>query len=181
MAITIRVNIWPSWSGSKCDTVVMKLEVSTHHQPWHPGWTCKPALLLPGMGCAEWCLAPAGSFAVNTQQANILIIVYTEPPIPHSAHTHINIVPAEVTAQNQSSQHSCDDVVWCMLFIYFFHCTAQLMFITELLLFLKCSVWCVCVCVCVTWLFHRLKIGRFSGSLAELFLAPPHSGSVSGI
>ena len=30
-------------------------------------------------------------------------------------------------------------------------------------------------------LFHRLKIGRFSGSLAELFLAPPHSCSVSGI
>ena len=30
-------------------------------------------------------------------------------------------------------------------------------------------------------LFHRLKIRRFSGSLAELFLAPPHSCSVSGI
>ena len=30
-------------------------------------------------------------------------------------------------------------------------------------------------------LFHRLKIGRFSGSLAELFLVPPHSCSVSGI
>ena len=33
----------------------------------------------------------------------------------------------------------------------------------------------------VVRLFHRLKIGRFSGSLAELFLAPPHSCSVSGI
>ena len=38
---------------------------------------------------------------------------------------------------------------------------------------------CVCVCehlcmyVCTSRLFHRLKIGRFSGSLAELFLAPP--------
>ena len=32
---------------------------------------------------------------------------------------------------------------------------------------------CVCMCVCVSRLFHRLKIGRFSGSLAELFLAPP--------
>ena len=30
-------------------------------------------------------------------------------------------------------------------------------------------------------LFHRLKIRRFSCSLAELFLAPPHSCSVSGI
>ena len=36
-------------------------------------------------------------------------------------------------------------------------------------------------CVCTIFfcsssrLFHRLKIGRFSGSLAELFLAPPHS------
>ena len=32
-----------------------------------------------------------------------------------------------------------------------------------------------------TRLFHRLKIRRFSGSLAELFLAPPYSCSVSGI
>ena len=32
-----------------------------------------------------------------------------------------------------------------------------------------------------TWLFHRLKIRRFSNSLAELFLAPPRSCSVSGI
>ena len=32
-----------------------------------------------------------------------------------------------------------------------------------------------------TRLFHRLKIKRFSGSLAELFLAPPHSCAVSEI
>ena len=40
---------------------------------------------------------------------------------------------------------------------------------------------CVCLCVSVSRLFHRLKIGCFSCSLAELFLTPLHSCSVSGI
>ena len=31
----------------------------------------------------------------------------------------------------------------------------------------------------IAQLFHRLKIRRFSGSLAELFLAPPHSCTLS--
>ena len=42
----------------------------------------------------------------------------------------------------------------------------------------SCQPFCRPKC---TRLFHRLKIQHFSGSLAELFLDPPHSCSVSGI